>query len=63
MQKRILRLPKVIDRVGYSRSWIYKAISDGVFPPPYRLGNRAIGWLESDIDKWIESRVQKVGGV
>ncbi|MEW8349342.1 MAG: AlpA family transcriptional regulator [Candidatus Thiodiazotropha taylori] len=61
MQKRILRLPKVIDRIGYSRSWIYNAISTGTFPPPIHLGARAVGWLESDIDEWIDSRIEKVG--
>lgn len=54
----ILRLPSVRSRVGYSRSSIYNYMAKGEFPKPVRLGTRAIGWLESDIEQWIASRVE-----
>ncbi len=54
----ILRLPSVRSRVGYSRSSIYSFVAKGKFPKPLRLGPRAIGWLESDIELWIASRVE-----
>jgi prophage regulatory protein len=50
---RILRLPQVKERTGMSRSFIYAAVG---FPTPVRLGDRAVGWLESEISVWIESR-------
>jgi len=50
---RILRLPQVKERTGMSRSFIYAAED---FPTPIRLGGRAVGWLESEISVWIESR-------
>lgn len=59
MANSILRLPTVRSRVGYSRSSIYSRVADGSFPKPVRLGARAIGWLESDIDEWIASRVEE----
>lgn len=55
--KRILRMPAVQVRIGLSRSTIYEAINKGEFPPSISLGARAVGWLESDIDAWLESRV------
>ena len=55
--KRILRMPAVQVRIGLSRSTIYESISKGEFPPSISLGARAVGWLESDIDAWLESRV------
>ena len=54
---RILRLPVVIHRTALSRSTIYKFIAAGRFPKPVRLGPRAVGWLESEIDDWIADRV------
>lgn len=57
MAYKILRLPRVIDRVGYSRSAIYAFVSKGGFPPPVKIGARAVGWLDSDIDAWISERV------
>jgi len=53
----ILRLPQVTKITGCSRSFIYQKMKDGEFPASILLGARAIGWLASDIESWIESRV------
>ena len=42
----------------YGRASIYRLIAAGQFPRPYSLGARAVAWLESDIDAWIEARVE-----
>lgn len=56
---RILRLNDVEEKTGLSRSTIYLHISKNIFPKPIRLGLRAVGWLESDINSWISLRVQQ----
>jgi prophage regulatory protein len=56
--KKFLRLPDVRSRVALSRSQIYRQMKAGLFPCSYDLGARAVAWLESDIDAWIESRVK-----
>ena len=60
-QQRLLRLPEVKDETGFGRSTIYASIyiprgASGEFPRSIRIGARAVGWLESDIDQWIETR-------
>jgi predicted DNA-binding transcriptional regulator AlpA len=35
---RFLRLPEVVNRIGLSRSSIYRGISEKTFPAPYVLG-------------------------
>lgn len=57
--KTILRLPTVKQKVGLSRSSIYLKISQGLFPEPIVLGIRAVGWLESDIEEWIENQIKQ----
>src|SRR5262249_44851841 len=52
----ILRLKDLQRRIPLSRSAIYAKISAGEFPPPIALGPRAIGWLASDVENWIQSR-------
>ena len=54
---RILRLPSVRERTGLSRSSIYLRISQGRFPRPISLGERAVGWLESEITEWVNRRI------
>ncbi len=53
----ILRLNAVKARTALSRSSIYKLISEKRFPAAVRLGSRAVGWLESEIEEWLSNRV------
>ncbi|AKX47399.1 hypothetical protein AKN94_08570 [Thiopseudomonas alkaliphila] len=55
-QQRILRLPEVKTKIGFGRSTIYALMANGEFPRSIRIGARAVGWLESDINQWIETR-------
>ena len=54
----ILRLPAVIKRTGLPRSTIYAYIEQNRFPSPIKIGVRNVGWVESEITEWIESRIQ-----
>lgn len=59
---RFLRLADVRARVPYSRSTIYQLVAEGKFPKPIRLGERAVAWLESEVDAWIASRIESARG-
>ena len=54
---RFLRLPEVLERTGLSRSTIYVRLAEGRFPQPVRLGDRAVGWIEAEIDEWVRERI------
>jgi len=58
MHVSILRRPQVEHRTGLSRSTIYAMMAEGDFPKPIRLGKRAVGWPESVISEWLESRLR-----
>jgi prophage regulatory protein len=58
----ILRRPQVEARTGLSRSTIYQRIKDGTFPRPISLGQKAVGWLENEIDAWIAERIKASRG-
>ncbi len=57
MTNKILRLPAVKELTGLSRSSIYLYISKGEFPAPVPLSVRSVGWLENEVNEWIEVRV------
>lgn len=57
MSNAILRLPETIKKTGLSRSTIYLRIKSNSFPEPVNLGERSIGFIESEIDDWIEQRM------
>ena len=54
-ERRIVRMDEVSKLTGLARATIYKKVSDGSFPPPIRLGARAVGWRMSDIVTWLEA--------
>ena len=55
---RILRLPAVMAHTGLSRSTLYLRISEHRFPAPIALGGRAVGWIEAEIQNWLEEQIQ-----
>lgn len=57
MRHTVLRLPAVKASTGLSRSSIYLRIAQGTFPKPMSLGARAVGWLEAEIQDWLQRRI------
>lgn len=57
MMHTILRLPEVKRSTGLSRSTIYLRIAEGRFPKPVSLGGRAVGWLEAEVQDWLQRRI------
>lgn len=55
--RRIIRRKQVEKKTGYGRSKIYDLMSKGEFPKPVRLGSNAVGWVEAEIDAWIEKLI------
>ena len=62
MAKIVLRLPTVRQRTGLGRSTIYSRIALGKFPRPIRLSARCVGWLENDIEAWLDERITEARG-
>ncbi|KFG95537.1 regulatory protein [Burkholderia paludis] len=61
---RILRIKQLIERTGLSRATLYVLMSsDPTFPKKIKLTARSIGFLESDVDTWIEARAQLCGAI
>lgn len=53
---RIVRLPEAVNITGLGRGSIYRLMKLGKFPRQIKLSERAIGWRESDLAAWLESR-------
>ena len=58
MGNKIIRLYEVESKTGLSSSTIYLRIKEKQFPTSVNLGKRAVGWLVSDIEEWIDQRVK-----
>jgi len=50
MQESLIRLKKVEDRTGLKKSMVYDLMSRGEFPKSIKIGERAVAWIESEVD-------------
>ena len=58
-EKKLLRLPQVMELTAAARSTIWKWVKEGEFPQPVKLSPRVTVWRLSEIEEWIESKVQE----
>ncbi|EIT7137720.1 AlpA family transcriptional regulator [Vibrio parahaemolyticus] len=50
---RFLKLKEVIEKTALSRSAIYRKMNEDAFPKSVNLGDRAVAWVESEVDDWM----------
>lgn len=62
MSNSLIRFSDVQRRTGYSKAWIYRLMSNGKFPESVKIGPRAIAFVESEIDEWINQRIAESRG-
>ena len=54
---KVLKVKEVASEINVSVPQVYKLVSIGRFPKPIKLGERGSGWLTTEIDTWLQSRV------
>ena len=61
---RVMRQKEVSETIGFSRGHLYRMIAQKRFPEPFKMGRRAVGWRESEVQAWIDDlrRKHEVGG-
>ena len=52
--EKLLRVPEVEDLTAMKKSKLYDLVKQGQFPPPVRIGPRAVRWRLSAVQKWID---------
>ncbi len=57
VMSKILKVKQVAEEINVSVPQVYKLVSLGRFPKPIKLGERGSGWLTTEIDAWLQSRV------
>ena len=55
--QRVLRLPQVCLATGLGRSFIYQLQAQNRFPKRIKIGVRAVGWLENEVQEWLAGRI------
>ena len=55
---RLIRLNEVLVMTGLSRSGMYRYIEKQQFPSQVPIGDRAVAWVESEVQMWIAEKIE-----
>lgn len=56
-EHKFIRMPSLKQKVGLSRSQIYRLIQQDQFPKPVKIGSKVSVWLDSEVEKWMSDQV------
>lgn len=56
-ERRLIRLPQVLDIVACSKTEVYRLIRAGKFPKPVPLGARSSAWLVDEVQAFVADRI------
>jgi len=56
---KILKLKDVAEMTALSSSTIYRLMANNSFPKQVKLSDRAIGWVDSEIEEFIQKKIAK----
>lgn len=56
MSEKILRMNELKKIIGVSSCTIWRWRKQNKFPRPIKLGERLIGWRESEINEWLANK-------
>jgi prophage regulatory protein len=59
----VLRLPEVCKVTGLCRSMIYQLQAEKRFPCRIKIGLRAVGWIEGEVQEWLAIRIERSRGL
>ena len=54
-----IRLPEVMQRVGMSKSQIYKLVNASEFHKPVKVSERISCWAVAEIEEWASNKIQE----
>lgn len=57
VRRRFLRYEAVVERTGLSKRTIENLVSERLFVQPVKIGVRAVGFVEAEVDAWIDARI------
>lgn len=57
MTDQLIRLKKVEEKTALKKSMVYELMARGEFPKPIKIGDRAVAWIEREVNQWVESKI------
>ena len=62
MNYQIIKLQTVIKLSALSSASIYRLIKKGDFPKQIKLSERSSGWILSEVEQWLDNKINSRDG-
>lgn len=56
-RKALIKRREVLARTALANSTLYRLMNAGDFPQSVSIGPRAVAWVETEVEDWIEQRI------
>jgi len=53
---RVIRKPELLSKVSLSDPTVWRLERAGRFPKRISLGGNSVGWIESEVEGWIQEK-------
>ncbi|ABM04211.1 phage transcriptional regulator, AlpA [Psychromonas ingrahamii 37] len=57
MIRPVVKKPSVLEQFAFSNSTLFNQINKGLMPPGIHLGDRAVGYLQHELDAVLSARI------
>lgn len=57
--ERLIRKPELSSMIGLSDATIWRMEKSGRFPKRIRIGGNSVGWLQTEVMKWLKARADE----
>ncbi len=54
---RFIRMSDLKQKVGLSRSKIYRLIQQREFPGPIKIGSKVSVWIDTEVEEWMSRQM------
>jgi prophage regulatory protein len=54
---RVLRIAEVLHQTGLGKTKLYALQAEGSFPKGIKITSYAVGWIEDEVQAWINGRI------
>ncbi|VYU45536.1 AlpA family phage regulatory protein [Metakosakonia massiliensis] len=58
LEVQFVNMAYITSLTGLTDKWFYKLIKDDVFPKPIKMG-RSSRWLKSEVESWLQERINQ----
>ena len=59
MTEKLITASAVTELTNIPQGSLYRFVNEGRFPRPLKIGKRSVRWVASEVEDWLQERMQE----